>query len=72
MCVLFNWTGKAYKILRTSYKKSIDREELRNPSVCFLFGYDDENGKPLIYIRETEDAIQRLGDYISHVETVVW
>jgi hypothetical protein len=72
MCELSNWTGKAYKIPRTSYKKSIDREELRNPSVYFLFGYDDENGKPLIYIGETEDAIQRLGDHIKSEKKNYW
>ena len=72
MCELSNWTGKAYKIPRTSYKKSIDREELRNPSVYFLFGYDDENGKPLVYIGETEDAIQRLGDHIKNEKKDYW
>ncbi|MBN2795115.1 MAG: GIY-YIG nuclease family protein [Clostridia bacterium] len=72
MCELSNWTGKAYKIPRTSYKKSIDREELRNPSVYFLFGYDDENGKPLVYIGETEDAIQRLGDHIKNEKKNYW
>lgn len=72
MCELSNWTGKAYKIPRTSYKKCIDRDELRNPSVYFLFGYDDENGKPLVYIGETEDAIQRLGDHIRSEKKNYW
>lgn len=72
ICELSNWTGKAYKIPRTSYKKSIDREELRNPSVYFLFGYDDKNGKPLVYIGETEDAIQRLGDHIKNEKKDYW
>ena len=72
MCELSNWTGKAYKIPRTSYKKSIDRGDLRNPSVYFLFGYDDENGKPLVYIGETEDAIQRLGEHIKNEKKDYW
>lgn len=72
ICELSNWTGKAYKIPRTSYKKSIDREELRNPSVYFLFGYDDKNGKPLVYIGETEDAIQRLDDHIKNEKKDYW
>lgn len=72
MCELSNWTGKAYKIPRISYKKCIDRAELRNPSVYFLFGYDDENGKPLIYIGETEDAIQRLGEHIKNEKKDYW
>lgn len=72
MCELSNWTGKAYKIPRTSYKKCMERDELRNPSVYFLFGYDDENGKPLVYIGETEDAIQRLGDHIRSEKKNYW
>ncbi len=72
ICELSNWTGKAYKIPRSTYKKSIDREELRNPSVYFLFGYDDKNGKPLVYIGETEDAIQRLGDHIKNEKKDYW
>lgn len=72
MSELSNWTGKAYKIPRTSYKKCINRDELRNPSVYFLFGYDDENGKPLVYIGETEDAIQRLGEHIKSEKMDYW
>lgn len=72
MCELSNWTGKAYKIPRTSYKKCMDRDELRNPSVYFLFGNDDENGMPLVYIGETEDAIQRLGEHIKSEKKNYW
>ena len=72
MCELSNWTGKAYKIPRTSYKKILDRQELRNPSVYFLFGYDDDNGRPLVYIGETEDAIQRLGEHIKNENKDYW
>ena len=72
MCELSNWTGKAYKIPRTSYKKILDRDELRNPSVYFLFGYDDNNGRPIVYIGETEDAIQRLGEHIKNENKDYW
>lgn len=72
ICELSNWTGKAYKIPRKSYKKCLDRDELRKPAVYFLFGYDDETGKPLVYIGETEDAIQRLGDHIRSEDKKYW
>lgn len=72
MSELSNWTGKAYKIPRTSYKKCVNRDDLRNPSVYFLFGYDDDNGKPLVYIGETEDAIQRLGEHIKNEKMDYW
>lgn len=42
MCELSNWTGKAYRILRTHFKKCLDREELRAPSIYCLFGEDTE------------------------------
>ena len=72
MCELSNWTGKAYKVPRTSYKKILGRDELRNPSVYFLFGYDDDKGRPLVYIGETEDAIQRLGEHIKNENKDYW
>lgn len=65
MCELSNWTGKAFKIPRTYYKLCKDRQELRAPSVYFLFGHNDDTGRPVIYIGETEDAIQRLGEHIQ-------
>lgn len=72
MCELSNWTGKAYKIPKTSYKKSLDRKDLRNPSVYFLFGLDDDSGRALVYIGETEDAIQRLGEHIKNEKKDYW
>lgn len=72
ICELSNWTGKAYKIPRTHYKKCLDRDELRNPSVYFLFGYDEEFSKPLIYIGETEDSLNRLGDHIKSEDKNYW
>jgi hypothetical protein len=72
ICELSNWTGKAYKIPRTSYKKCLDRDELRSPSVYFLFGISDDTGKTCIYIGETEDAIQRLSEHIKDEKKDYW
>lgn len=72
MCELSNWTGKAYKIPRTYYKQCIDRNELRTPSIYFLFGHDDNSGKPVAYIGETEDAINRLGEHIQNSKKDYW
>lgn len=65
MYELWNWTGKAYKIPRTSYKKTIRQIRVKNLRVYFIFGYDDDNGKPLIYMEERENAIKRLGEHIK-------
>ena len=71
ICELSNWNGKAYKIPRAEYSKCLNREELRKPSIYFLFGYR-ENDKSCIYIGETEDAIQRLGEHIKDYKKDFW
>lgn len=71
-CELSNWTGKAYKIPRTQYKKCLERPELRSPSVYLLFGYDNETGNPIVYIGETEDPVKRLGEHIQDIKKEYW
>lgn len=66
ICELANWTGCAYKIPRNMVKRSQkDRLELQTPGVYFLFGYDEENDKPLVYIGETESIAQRLNQHLE-------
>ncbi|EPR08130.1 GIY-YIG nuclease family protein [Ruminiclostridium papyrosolvens] len=72
ICELSNWTGKAFRIPRTSYKLCKDREELRSPSIYFLFGHDNDSGEPVIYVGETEDAIKRLGEHIQDPKKDYW
>jgi hypothetical protein len=72
ICELSNWTGKAYRIPRTHYKLCLNREELRTPSIYFLFGYDDETGEPVVYIGETEDALKRLGEHVQDSRKDYW
>lgn len=72
MCELSNLTGKAYRIPRTYFKKCLDRDELRAPSIYFLFGEDTEQGKMVVYIGETEDALKRIGDHIQNSKKDYW
>lgn len=65
ICELSNWTGIAYKIPRNMIKESESREELSSPGVYFLFGRDDENDKPLVYIGEAENIISRLKQHLD-------
>ncbi|MFV0425217.1 MAG: GIY-YIG nuclease family protein [Bacilli bacterium] len=37
-----------------------------------MFGYDDETGEPLVYIGETEDAIERLSVHAKKEEKNYW
>ena len=62
-CTLAGRTTKAYRIPRTLYKKCSNIEELKKPAVYLLFGAENENGRPVVYIGETEDAFMRLRDH---------
>jgi len=64
-CELSNWTGIAYKIPRNLVKTSEERAELSSPGVYFLFGYDDNHDRPLVYIGEAEDIIKRLKQHLD-------
>lgn len=65
ICELSNWTGIAYKIPRNLIKEGENRKELSSPGVYFLFGRDDENDKPLVYIGEAENIISRLKQHLD-------
>lgn len=68
ICELSNWTGIAYKIPRNMIKESDNRRELSSPGIYFLFGRDDENDKPLVYIGEAENIISRLKQHLDKKE----
>lgn len=57
---LSNWNGKAFKIPRMELKNCQDIPELSNPGVYFLFGKDDGESKPFIYVGEADDVLKRL------------
>lgn len=65
ICELSNWTGIAYKIPRNLIKENENRKELSSPGVYFLFGRDDVNDKPLVYIGEAENIISRLKQHLD-------
>lgn len=63
-CELSNWTGIAYKIPRNQVKNE-DRRELESPGVYFLFGWNETEGKPSIYVGEAEKPISRLKQHLD-------
>lgn len=63
VCTLAGRTTKAYRIPRALYKKCCDIDELKRPAVYLLFGDEDDTGRPVVYIGETEDAYTRLKDH---------
>lgn len=68
-CTLANWTGVAYKIPRTDIERSEDIELLNKSGVYFLFGTDDEDVSPSVYIGQArarkngKGPLQRLGEH---------
>jgi hypothetical protein len=63
-CEISNWTGIAYKIPRDQVKNET-RPELESPGVYFLFGKDEAEDKPSIYVGETEDPTTRLKQHLE-------
>ena len=57
---LDNWNGKAYKIPHTDLNECSDLKGINGPGVYFLFGKDDGEDKPFIYIGEADNVIKRL------------
>jgi|GEM_PF-6791535 len=65
ICELSNWTGIAYKIPRSMIKACEERPELSSSGVYFLFGEDDKENKPLVYIGEAENIMTRLKQHLD-------
>ena len=55
-----NWTGKALAAPRTELDELLQREELNNAGVYFLFGESPDTGNALAYIGEAEVIRERL------------
>lgn len=68
---LSNWNGKAIKVLRDD--KDIDREDLKDIGIYFLFCGDESDG---VYIGESENVSLRLKqhkqDYNTGKEEYYW
>jgi hypothetical protein len=54
------WVGKAFIIPRAKLKQVKDRPESNLPALYFLFGENQDETKPSVYIGETEIYYQRL------------
>ena len=63
-CAVSNWTGIAYKTPRNQVKNET-RPELESPGVYLLFGRDEAEDKPSIYIGEAEKPISRLKQHLE-------
>lgn len=53
-------TVQAIQVPRSKLATASKRNEPKSVGVYFLFGYDEESAKPLVYIGEAEDCYTRL------------
>jgi len=54
---------KAILIPRNKLTEAANREESKQVGVYFLFGKDENNSKPLVYIGETKNGISRIKNH---------
>lgn len=77
-CTLANWTGVAYKILRTELDKCREREDLKQSGVYFLFGTVEDTGDNVVYIGQAgarkngEGILNRLMEHKRNPEKDYW
>ncbi|QIQ22174.1 GIY-YIG nuclease family protein [Zophobihabitans entericus] len=65
---IINWTGQAISCPRNHLSTLADWVESTRPGVYFLFGINEENGLPTVYIGETENVYERLKQHIKNEE----
>jgi hypothetical protein len=74
-CTLANWTGVAYKILRTDLDKCKDRDDLSQSGVYFL---SDQTGEAVVYIGQAgvrkngEGILYRLQEHKRNPDKDYW
>lgn len=77
-CTLANWTGVAYKIPRGELDQCMERDDLQQSGVYFLFGTSDETGESVVYIgqagvRKTgEGILRRLQEHKRSFDKDYW
>ena len=60
---IVNWTGQAVSSPRTQLKSLANWPESKKPGVYFLFGVDEDSGRPAAYIGEAENVFDRLQNH---------
>lgn len=65
---IINWTGQAISCPRNHLSTLANWVESTRPGVYFLFGINEENGQPTVYIGETENVYERLKQHIKNEE----
>ncbi|RPF54429.1 GIY-YIG nuclease family protein [Aquisalibacillus elongatus] len=58
-----NRTVQAILIPRNEFNRISERHEIQNVGIYFLFGHDEENSKPQVYIGEAENCYKRLNTH---------
>ncbi|MEM0961966.1 MAG: GIY-YIG nuclease family protein [Bacteroidota bacterium] len=56
-------TVRAVEVPRSKLAVAASRSEVRQVGLYFLFGEDEDAARPRVYIGESEDCLNRLGDH---------
>jgi hypothetical protein len=65
---IVNWTGQAIAAPRPRYAELKSWPEACRPGVYFLVGFTDDTSEGKVYIGESENVFDRLGDHIRNKE----
>lgn len=57
---IMGWTGKVLSFPRGLLPDALKRPECGKTGLYFLTGFDDEQGRPVLYIGESDDVAKRL------------
>ena len=63
---IVNQTIQSYSCPRLRISELASYSEAQRPGVYFLFGEDEENGEPMVYIGEAENVYHRLQQHTIH------
>jgi hypothetical protein len=57
---IIGWTGKVLSFPRGLLPDALKRPECGKTGLYFLTGFDDEQGRPILYLGESDDVTKRL------------
>ena len=63
-----NWTGIGLEISRTTWKQYRNRKEMEQAGVYILFGYQDDNDLPTLYIGQGDGVKSRIDSHEKNKE----
>ena len=67
-----NWTGVGFAFPRANFAKARSRSELDQPGVYVLWGHDEDELRPKVYVGMSDRTSQRISNHISRQDREFW